>query len=369
MWTLIERIPIKRVQPGMVAADEVFRPDDNLPVVQRGTELTRPIIERLHSHGVTHVLVDLVDEAQEETKPEELLIPEAKPIISETLRDEAVSGIRRMFDAVGGGAENMTTAYQVVKEVNAIVDQLVDTLTESNSLIHITDLKSHDEYTYHHSLSVAVLSIAIGQSLGLSDSQLKVVGRCAMLHDIGKVLVPVNLINKPGRLSHMEFFVVKQHPRKGYEYLSKGVIENEILRQGVLCHHEKVNGTGYPKGLKGKDIPLISRIIAVADVYDAVTSYRSYRKPMSPSEAVELVMSEVGRAFDYDIVQAFISKLQLYPINSYVELSDKRCGIVINNTSSMRPVIKIVGTGEMVDLMDFDNLSLIITCVSEDNDS
>lgn len=347
-------------------ADDVFAQSDHSPVATKNTMLTKIIIERFYNHGVTHVPVDVSEAfwktiALEEKPQEEYHVDEIKPIINKKLREEALDGIRRMFDAVKNGTENMTTAYQVVKEVNTIVDQLVDTLEkESNSLVHITDLKSYDEYTYHHSLSVAVLSIAIAQSLGLSGEQLRSIGRCGMLHDIGKILLPVDIINKPRRLNNTEFYIVKQHSKKGYDYLRKGKIEDETIRQGILCHHEKIDGTGYPNGLRGKELPLFARIVTVADVYDAVTSYRPYRKPMSPAEAIEIIMSEVGCAFDYEVVIAFISKLELYPINSRVELSNKRRGIVIDNTYPMRPLLKMTDNGETVNLMALNNLSLVI---------
>ena len=290
--------------------------------------------------------------------------PPIVSIIDETQRDEAVDGIRNLFGLIGSGVtENMTTAYQVVKQLDNIVDQLVETIsTESDSLVHIADLKSYDEYTYHHSLSVAVLSIAIGEGMGLDMEKLKLLGQSAMMHDIGKTNVPAELINKPGKLTDEEFSVVKKHAEDSGKYLKQSLIGNNIIWNSVTHHHEKYDGSGYPKGLKSDKIPLFSRIIAVADVYDALTSFRPYRNPMLPSEAVELVMSEVGRSFEYDVVVAFIEKLELYPVNSVVQLSDGRVGVVHENTHSMRPVLKMQDD-TLLDLMALDNLSLVIVKV------
>jgi len=164
-------------------------------------------------------------------------------------------------------------------------------------------------------------------------------------------------------LDATEFSMVKQHSEKGYEYLLKGNIGDEDLRQVVLCHHEKMDGSGYPHGLKKEELPLLSRIISVADSYDAITSFRSYRSPIPPAEAIEIVMSEAGFSLDYDIVKAFIDKLELYPINSCLELSNKRYGVVIDNTHSMRPILRMLDNGEILDLLSFHNLNLIITRV------
>ena len=357
---MIEFISIEHIKNGMVAGADIFAVNEIVPIVRENTVLTSRMIEVFRLQGLSVVPV-LVEAKKAETIANQ---PDIKPMLDEKLRVEAVSGIQNMFTAVSKGEESMTTAYQAVKELDTIVSQLVDTLTtESKALVHIADLKSYDEYTFHHSLSVSVLSIAIGQQMSLSNDDLRILGRAAIMHDIGKMLVPVELINKPSRLSNEEFLIVKQHPERGYDYLVKGNIGDDAMRMATRHHHEKMDGSGYPDRLKEDELKLISRIVSVADVYDAVTSYRPYRTPMPPSQAIELVMSEVGTSFDYDIVKAFVEKLELYPINTCVELSDKRCGIVVDNSCSMRPILRMLDNGEMIDLMDIKNLSLIITRV------
>ena len=362
----MKRTSIAKLREGLVSKENIFVPETNIPIVLEGSMLTNRIIEMLIRHGTTEMFVehtDDVDDGYEEP------IPKIMPLINQKLRDEALDGIRRMFTIVNEGSheENMTTAFQAVKEVGDVVDELVDTLSdEASAFVHIAGIKSYDDYTYHHSLSVAVLSIAIAKSLGLPEDEQKLIGRSAMLHDIGKTLVPVELINKPGKLTDEEFKIIQQHPSLGYEYLVKMNVGDERIWPGVLYHHEKLDGRGYPTGKQGDDLPLISKIIAIADVYDAVTSYRSYRKPMPPTDAMELIMSETG--FDYDIVVAFMEKIEPYPHNSVVELSDKRHGIVIDTTYSQRPIIRIRDSEEIVDLMDMHNLNLVITGVVTDDE-
>lgn len=360
----MKRVATSKLRAGMVASESVFVPEAIIPIVHEDTILSNHMIDLFKMHGIQSVLVDGADEVDGDVEASVPSLPIIKPIINEKLRDEALDSIRRMFTVVkaGDSEENMTTAYQAVKEIGIVVDELVETLTaESSALVHIAGIKSYDDYTYHHSLSVAVLSIAIGRNLGLPEEALKVLGRSAMLHDIGKILVPVDLINKPGRLSDTEFRIIQQHPELGREYLAKLNAVDDNIRAGVLLHHEKLDGTGYPGGRKGRDLPFISRVIGIADVYDAVTSYRAYRKPMPPAEALELIMGEPG--FDHDIVKAFIDKLEPYPLNTRIELSNKKHGIVLENTHSKRPTIKLLETGETLDLMSMKNLNIVITGV------
>ena len=361
----MRRTSIAKLREGFIARENVFVPDTNIPIVRSDMLLTNRMIELLIKYGITQIFVDKPVDSDD---PYEEPIPKIMPLINEQLREEALDGIRRMFTIVNEGSleENMTTAFQAVKEVGDVVDELVVTLSdEANAFVHIEGIKSYDDYTYHHSLSVAVLSIAIGKSLDLPEEDQKLLGRSAMLHDIGKTLVPVELINKPGKLTDEEFKIVQQHPKLGYDYLVKMNVADERIWPGVLYHHEKLDGSGYPTKVQGDELPFISRVIAIADVYDAVTSYRSYRKPMPPTDAMELIMSEMG--FDYDIVKAFMEKIEPYPHNTCVELSDKRQGIVIDTTYSQRPVIRIRDTEEIVDLMDLSSMNLVIMGVVVDD--
>ena len=387
---------VYELKEGMVMAETFHVKNEegvNLMFSSVGTKLTARHIEKLKSHRVEEIKV--FSDKPPEPKPVEkkvtpkkkvesttrkvqevkkdFKLPEAKPTIKNELRDQAVNSIRNLFDAtkesmVPGG--NMTTAYHAVKDVDEVVYQLVNVIKfDPSGLVHINNLKSYDEYTYHHSLSVAVLSVAIGQTLGMTGGELRNLCRCAILHDIGKIFVPIDLINKPGKLDVKEFETVKDHAIRGGQYLKNGTIGNMELWIGIMCHHEKIDGTGYPRGLKKDEIPLYSRIISVADVYDALTSLRPYRSPMTPGEALEMVMSQAGTSFDINIVQAFKLKLELYPVNTIVELSDKRLGIVINNANASRPILQMLGSEEVINLSDLTNMSLVITRVHNPDES
>ncbi|MCL1862530.1 MAG: HD-GYP domain-containing protein [Defluviitaleaceae bacterium] len=286
---------------------------------------------------------------KERPKPEKI-VP-IKAVVNEKLKEEAVDSVKQLFGEVSpDGQMNKTTAYQCVNNLEGVVGDLLHVLEDDmTGLVHINDLKQYDEYTYHHSLSVSVLSIATGKELGLDSATLFRLGRCAMLHDLGKQMIPLDVINKNGKLTDEEFALVKNHATLGAESLKKNAIGDVELWNGMMFHHEKVNGFGYPKQLKGKDIPLFSKIISVTDVYDALTSYRSYRSPMLPTEAFEIILKDVNTAFDYEIVKAFLAKLELYPINTIVELSNGKLGIIIpGSTNKLRPYVRLWGSTDIL---------------------
>jgi len=302
--------------------------------------------------------------------PPETIAP-IKSVIDQKLKEEAIGSIQELFTCFNlkpGETLNKTTAYQCVSNVEKVVSDLVDVLEEdAGGFIHISSLKSFDEYTYHHSLSVALLSMSTGRALKLHEDVIFRLGRCAMMHDIGKKMVPLDIINKKGKLTDAEYEKIKHHAIQGAITLKNSGIGDIELWNAVMFHHEKVDGSGYPKGLHGKDIPLFSKIIAVADVYDAITSYRTYRNPLLPSETFEIIRRDVNKAFDYEVVKAFFEKLDFYPINTIVELSDGRLGIVIadeaSSRSRLRPTIRIWGTSQIEYLAAPINMDISIVNV------
>ena len=235
---------------------------------------------------------------------------------------------------------------------------------EKNAMINIFNLKKYDDYTYYHSLSVSLMALAIGMELGLDNATLQELVLSGMLHDIGKLTIPIEIINKPTKLTREEFEIVKLHPvNAGIHLLKKNFVSENTFR-GILGHHEKWDGTGYPNGIAGNDISLFARILTVADVYDALTSYRPYRVPSNPSEAIEYIMGGSGTLFDVDIVKAFLRRISPYPVGINVKLSNGEFATVIkdNIAQPLRPIVKVVGTQKIYDLYnDFSKLSIIIS--------
>lgn len=365
-------IKLKDIKEGMIVAGPVLSsldPRANLVIANEGTQITRRIADLLTRHQVESVVVyskepTPVFDLHKTTK--ESIKHGVEPIITEDLRNEVIENIQGLFNVVNsddeGEISNLTTAYQTVKEFEQILGQLVAAVTSHpHGLIHVYDLKKYDEYTYHHSLSVAVLAIATGQELGLDFRELMRLSQCAILHDIGKLSIPIKLLHKKSKLTTEEFDIIKSHAARGALSLKNKAFGSSELWNGVMFHHEKINGTGYPKQLLGNEIPLFSRIISVCDVYDALTSFRPYRNPMTPTEAYDIVTAGVGTAFEHDIVKAFAKKLTLYPLGTVVKLSNKQTATVLENGNELRPVVQIKDSDKIIDLSKSKYLNLMIT--------
>lgn len=186
------------------------------------------------------------------------------------------------------------------------VDLVFESLKEYPDVLDcLFNLNSYDKYTFLHSINVCTLSAAIGSSLGITGQQLTELGISAMLHDFGKVFVPKTILNKKSRLTNLEFEIIKTHVTKGYFFLVENLPLCDISLLGILHHHERRNGTGYPAGITGEDIDLFGRIISIADVYEAMTSDRPYRKAQSHLSALEFLLQDRGTCFDPALVDLF----------------------------------------------------------------
>jgi HD-GYP domain-containing protein (c-di-GMP phosphodiesterase class II) len=231
-------------------------------------------------------------------------------------------------------------------------------------MINVLDIRTYDDYTYAHSLNVAILATVIGKVLGLSRQSLYELAMAAVLHDTGKMFIDKKILNKPGKLTPDEFSEIKKHCALGFNFLSQNLNIVETCKTTALQHHEAYDGNGYPSGLSGNDIHLFGRIVCVADVYDALTSDRPYHKAMLPSDAIEFIMSEYNSKFDPEIVDAMIKKIAPYPLGTCVKLSNGLDAIVVKNyeSSSLRPVLKIINSSPEVFIdLTHDRSALKIT--------
>ena len=250
------------------------------------------------------------------------------------------------FKAVSNIVNNVRTGQPIdVSSSSDVASQLVsEILSEPDAIVNLIDIKSFDDYTFTHNINVATLVILIGQTMELSREDLQELSIGALLHDVGKLKIPLTILNKEGKLTDAEFAEMKRHATYGYEILCRSSGISERSRMIALQHHERFQGMGYPRGLKGKDISLFARITAIADVYDALTTDRPYRVALSAYEAIKIVMSGVDTLFDPEILQYFIRRFSLYPSGSLVKLSDGSIGLVLksNPQAVMSPIIKIL---------------------------
>ena len=228
--------------------------------------------------------------------------------------------------------------------MRAVADDIADSVTRNaGALISLARVKTADEYTYMHSVAVCALMVALARQLGLPDDETRAAGFAGLLHDVGKADIPLEILNKPGRLTDEEFAIVREHPRKGWERLRAAGIEDAVALDVCLHHHERYDGTGYPDRLAGEGISLVARMGAVCDVYDAITSNRPYKAGWDPAESLKRMASWKGH-FDERVFQAFVRSLGIYPVGSLVRLSNGRLAVVVEPSprSLLKPVVKTV---------------------------
>lgn len=280
--------------------------------------------------------VELIVTPTPPPKPKQISIAQeqaqAKKVINASKR-----AVASMFhDVRMGKAVNVEAAMQMVDEIASSVDRNL------GALISLVRLKNKDEYTYMHSVAVCALMVALAKELGLSQVETKKAGLAGLLHDLGKAAIPSEILNKPGALTEDEFTLVKLHPERGYELLLKANITDEVTLDVCLHHHEKVNGTGYPKKLKAEEISIFAKMGAVCDVYDAITSNRPYKDGWEPGVSLQR-MAQWNGHFDEVVFKAFVKSVGIYPIGSMVKLKSGRLAVVIDQSpkSLLTPIVKV----------------------------
>ncbi|WP_374683027.1 HD-GYP domain-containing protein [Accumulibacter sp.] len=246
--------------------------------------------------------------------------------------------VTSMFEeARMGKAVNTGGAQRLVEEISDSVSR------SAGALISLARLKTADDYTYMHSVAVCALMVALGRQLGLGDDEVRSAGIAGLLHDLGKAAIPIEILNKPGRLTDAEFAIVKEHPEKGHAMLLPSSDVDPVALDVVLHHHEKDDGSGYPRRLAGAAISIFAKMAAVCDVYDAITSNRPYKAGWDPAESLRKMAEWSKGHFDPAVFQAFVKSIGIYPIGSLVLLNCGRLGVVIeqNTKSLLSPQVKV----------------------------
>lgn len=329
-------IPVRYLKDNQVLATDLYY-DSRRVVLRRGVTLTSKMIKRIHQLGFQGAYI-------EDALSEGL---EIVPTVSDDLRFSTKKAIQSLF--VSLESNSLTHANIIFSELRQLVDDTIDQILGNRHVMaNMIDLRAFDDYTYSHSVNVSMLSSLIGATMKMPRNQLADLTLGALLHDIGKVFVDKNLLNKREKLEPIEFEELKRHSQYGYDYLRNNSAVPDSAKTVALTHHEKCDGSGYPCGLAGSNIPVYGRIVCIADIYDALTSDRPYRKALLPSDALEYIMGGYGSTFDTVVIDNFMKRISLYPIGTCVRLSTGETAIVIENYPSFgrQPKVRIIENGK-----------------------
>ncbi|MEN6564689.1 MAG: HD-GYP domain-containing protein [Veillonellales bacterium] len=345
------RVPINHVIPGMELAKPVLT-DEGKIALSEGTYLNAGLIIRLKHWGIMSLDIRELapDDAEERNKPS----PSQQKFYSDY--DKTVDTVKKSFQLI---RDSNTVPFE---ECQKLVDKDMELILESPGVINHLHMvnRQGDEYTFHHSVNVAVVAGVLGKWLEYDQNEINNLMLAGLLHDIGKVKVPLKIVNKPAKLSVAEMEIMKQHTIYGYQLIRDIPNISQKLLLAVLQHHERMDGCGYPFQIKGDRIHPYARIIAIADMYDAMTSDRVYQPKTTPFNVVELIVKEMFNKLDPAICTIFLNNVRDYFIGNVVQLSDGREAevVYVGQFVAARPVVR-TQAGEFIDLEKRKELSVV----------
>lgn len=326
-------MPVTACLPGMRLGKKIFS-EDGVVLLAEGVELTQGLLNRLSSMGIHYIYI-------QDPKTEGIEIPE---LISEETQRRALKTVKNVFREMADSSRRGIYPY-VGKAVRETMSTILDDLySNRDAMIMLLNLQSVDHYLYLHSLNVCVYTSLLGIANGYSRDELMTLGLGSLLHDVGKSRIPLDVLLKPGALSKQEFEEMKRHTERGFQLLKDEPNLPLIVAHCAFQHHERLDGSGYPRGIRGSEIHEYAKWIGIVDSYDAMTSHRIYRNAMLPHQAVELLYAGSETLYDTEMLRLFRDKVAIYPVGMTVELSSGQSGVIVDvNTLTLhRPIVRIL---------------------------
>ncbi len=331
MW-----VPVEELKPGMKVGYPILREDGSI-LLNRGVVLTPNYIERLRELGFSSVFVE--EERLSDIKVEEPLRIETKIKVQKTL-----------FETVKKLQRGSSFSYEKIAKVLEKV--MEDILNYPGTVFYLVQMRQCSDFIFSHSVNVGVISLLLGHYLSLDADYLKKLGLGALLHDLGKIRLPAHIWEEREKITENDKKLISLHPIWSKEIIQMQPGYDFLVSLIALQHHERMDGSGYPYGLKGEDIYFLSRICACADVYDALTVDRPYRKRFSYAEALEYLMGNSSNLFDLQVVTTMIRHIAPYPVGEVVKLTNGETAVVVrlNEGLPIRPVVRVIKDKEGKDL-------------------
>jgi len=345
------RLPVDLLTFGMRIV-KLDRPWTEVPVLFQGFTLEDDHQARILRQYCEWVLVEGEEQVLSEALTKVTLhkqrtatpLPETRPLAEEIPRASQAWGKTQNF------VEQVTRAIEQgndlnLQEARPVIRECVESIkANASAMFWMSRIKSRDAYTAEHCLRVAIFTVAFARFLGMPDEDLEIAGMCGLLHDLGKLKVPPEILNKPGALSREEFAIMQQHTTFGYELLSSDPALDPIIRDVTRHHHERIDGRGYPQQLEEWQISRFARLVSIVDAFDAMTSDRCYRDGIPASDAIRVLYRNRGRQFDADMVEAFIRMVGIYPPGTLVELSSGEVALIVavHPGKKLKPRIEIL---------------------------
>jgi putative nucleotidyltransferase with HDIG domain len=344
-------IPVNQLQPGMYVL-AIASQTGAMEIAQTGLVTNRQQVDALIRRGVLTVRVDLARSK----------LPGIEQVVSPSPAHSA--GSARPAGSGEGRELKIRRLYQEARELQgkfirhlkagepiditplaAVAEEMVDTMfTHGDAMLCLARIRAKDAYLMEHSMNVAILLANFGRYLGLERSVLKELTLGGLLHDVGKIMTPDEVLNKPGKLTDEEFGVMRQHVVHSYDILSNTAGITPTMLEVAANHHERLDGTGYPQRLKGDQLSLYTRMSGIVDVYDAVTADRVYKQGMQPTQAFRVLLKGINQHFDAELVTKFIKCMGVYPVGTLVQLSNQRLAVVMqrNEQHPLKPLVKVI---------------------------